>query len=335
MNCNKKLVAFVVPTGVGASIGGFAGDASLWAGKFATLPGISLIVNPNVVNAAGFSGIRENMLYVEGWALSQFFKGNIFLKPPEKGFLTGNKIGIVFDKKIQQNVLNIHINTVNAVKTVYGIDILGHEITQNDVGIEFFETETGISSGRVNNPEALLSASQKLIEKGARALAIVTRFEEPQENDGYVNGCGVDVVGGVEAVISHYITGKLLVPCAHAPAFDDISIKTDIVDKKVSAEYITPTFLPCVLLGLNHSPLIEAVKSENSFSFKNIRALIMPHNCLGSSIVLDAVEKNIPVFAIKENNTVLNVNKYELNLKSAIIEFNGYEDCFSYLKESM
>ena len=54
-----KTGAFIVPTGVGASIGGFAGDASIWARKFAEK--CRLIVNPNVVNAACFSGITENM----------------------------------------------------------------------------------------------------------------------------------------------------------------------------------------------------------------------------------------------------------------------------------
>lgn len=55
---NKKLGAFIVPTGVGASIGGFAGDASPWARKFSS--SCQLIVNPNVVNAGGFSGINDN-----------------------------------------------------------------------------------------------------------------------------------------------------------------------------------------------------------------------------------------------------------------------------------
>src|SRR5574344_1848285 len=64
---NKKLGAFIVPTGVGASIGGFAGDASSWARKFCNK--CDLIVNPNVVNAGGFSGIKPNMLYVEGYSL--------------------------------------------------------------------------------------------------------------------------------------------------------------------------------------------------------------------------------------------------------------------------
>ena len=39
--------AFIIPTGIGASIGGFAGDASKWARKLSKK--YNLIVNPNVV----------------------------------------------------------------------------------------------------------------------------------------------------------------------------------------------------------------------------------------------------------------------------------------------
>ena len=71
-----KYGAFIVPTGIGASIGGFAGDASKWARRLAKKS--KLIVNPNVVNAACFSGITENMLYVEGFTLDNFFKGKCY-----------------------------------------------------------------------------------------------------------------------------------------------------------------------------------------------------------------------------------------------------------------
>ena len=47
-----KIGAFIVPTGIGASIGGFAGDAIKWARKLAKKN--KLIVNRNVVNEAGF-----------------------------------------------------------------------------------------------------------------------------------------------------------------------------------------------------------------------------------------------------------------------------------------
>ena len=98
-------LAFIVPTGIGASIGGYAGDAGAYARKLSEK--YTLIVNPNVVNAAGFSAINDNMLYVEGYALDLFFKEKIALRPNK-----ANKIGVIFDKEIPQNILNIHLNTL-------------------------------------------------------------------------------------------------------------------------------------------------------------------------------------------------------------------------------
>ena len=144
LKSGEKFGAFIVPTGVGANIGGYAGDASSYARKFAKKS--KLLVNPNVVNAGGFSGITENMFYVEGYSLDEFFKGNLKLNPSEN-----NKIGVVFDKAIPKDVLNVHINTINAVKCVYGIDIFGYEITENEVGVEFSVDDSGISTGTIKN----------------------------------------------------------------------------------------------------------------------------------------------------------------------------------------
>ena len=166
---NKKLGAFIVPTGIGASIGGYAGDAGAYARKFAKET--QLIINPNVVNAGGFSAITDNMFYTEGYTLDSFFKGEINLISSEN-----NKIGIIYDKAIPQDVLNIHINTQNAVKTVYGIDVFAHEITENEVGVEFYMTEDGISVGRVNNIETIENACEKLLQKGCEEIAIVCLF---------------------------------------------------------------------------------------------------------------------------------------------------------------
>lgn len=321
----KTLVAFVVPTGIGASIGGFAGDASCFAREFTC--NFNVIVNPNVVNAACFSGINESMLYTEGWTLSQFFKGNINLVPSKH-----NKIGVIFDKGISQGVLNIHLNTINAIKTVYGIDITGYEISEEPAAVEFFNMHSGISSGSVSNPETLVSAGRKLIEKGAKALAVVCKFEEPPE-DNYKNGGDVDIVGGVEAVISHYLTRELLVPVVHAPAFENIDITKELVDPRAAAEYITPTFLPCLLIALDNAPLISCENREYYISRDDVSALIMPFDALGSSVVLDAVDRNIDVYAIKENKSVLNINKDVINKNGIIKEANTYKDCLRILKE--
>ena len=291
----KKLGAFIVPTGVGASIGGFAGDASRAARKISQK--CELIVNPNVVNAACFSGITDNMLYVEGYSLDRFFKDEICLERSRN-----NKIGIIFDKAIKPNVLNVHINTMNAVEVVYGLNIIGYEITEEDVGVDFFIDKSGVSMGNVKNLLTLKNAAKKLIDKGAEAIAIVCRFPDEQGDD-YANGVGVDPVGGVEAIISHYISKEFSIPCAHAPAFDDITISTDIVDKRCSAEYITPTFLPCILIGLNQAPKL----TKSGVSINDLDFLIVPYNSIGGVPVLEASKKGIKVFAIRENQTVLNV----------------------------
>lgn len=330
MNRFDKVALMIVPTGIGASIGGYAGDASTYAQNVAE--NIPLIVNPNIVNAAVFSGINDNMLYVEGWSIEQFVKGNIALVPSKN-----NKIGVIFDKAIPQNVLNIHINTINAIKTVYGIDIIGYEITEESAGVEFFNTEKGISSGTLKNPKTLKAAGEKLLQKGAQVLAVVCFFEEPPEDD-YESGTGVDIVGGVEAVISRYLAKELMCPCVHAPAFEDVIITGRIVSPKASAEYITPTFLPCLMFGLKNAPLIkniqECLKNDKNgyyITYKNLKAVCVPYNALGSSTVLDSVEKNIPVYAIKENVSVLNINKYSIGKENDIIESESYDDFISSL----
>ncbi len=313
-----KLGAFIVPTGIGASVGGFAGDASKWARKISKKN--KLIVNPNVVNAACFSGITDNMLYVEGYTLDQFFKGNCKLNTS-----IDNKIGIVFDKSIPEDILNIHINTINAVKTVYDINIQGYEITKEDVGVEFYIDNSGISTGNVGNLKTIKNASEILISKGCNAIAIVCHFPEEQ-GDNYANGIGVDPVGGVEAIISHYVSKELEVPCAHAPAFSEIDITSKIVDPRCSAEYITPTFLPCILLGLSQAPQISNI---SGIGIEELDYLVLPYNALGGIPALEANKRNIPIYAIKENNTVLNVSNKKFPIKCDII--NSYEELLELL----
>lgn len=321
----EKLGAFIVPTGIGASIGGYAGDASCYARKFAKKN--KIIVNPNVVNAGGFSGISDNMLYVEGYSLDSFFKGEINLIPSEN-----NKIGIIYDKSIPADVLNVHINTQSAVKTVYGINIFDYEITQDDVGVEFYLTDEGISAGNVKNISALEKSANNLIDKGCEAIAIVCLFDEPEsDNEDYSNGLGVDPVGGVEAIISHDISAKFKIPCAHSPAFVDYQIYPDIVNPKSSSEYITPTFLPCILIGLSQAPKITQNKNEG-ININNLDYLVMPYNSLGSVPVYECLKRGVKIYAVKENTTALDITKEKLFPdESAIIEVETYDNLLNII----
>ena len=318
----QKLGVFIVPTGIGASIGGYAGDASNYAREFSKLG--KLIINPNVVNAGGFSGINENMLYVEGFALDEFFKNKLTLEES-----SNNRIGVVFDKGISQEVLNIHINTINAVKTVYGINISDYEVTEDEVGVDFYVDKSGISTGYVKNIKTLLNSAQNLVNKGCEAIGVVCLFKDDTNNESYENGVGVDPVGGVEAIISHYITKELNVPCAHSPAFEDYSISTKIVNPKSASEYITPTFLPCILIGLSQAPKIG---QNNNVSIKNVDYLVVPANAVGCIPVFEAIKNNIEIYAIEENVTLLNVTNESINSRCGINTVRTYKECLELIK---
>lgn len=319
----ELLGAFIVPTGIGASIGGFAGDASPYARKFSKLG--KLIVNPNVVNAGGFSGIDNNMYYLEGYSLDEFFKGNLGLKDSHD-----NKVGVIIDKALPKDVLNVHINTINAVNAVYGIDCTTIEITDHEVGVEFFVNEQGVSMGSVKNIETIKKAGEKLLAKGCDALAIVCLFDDETSED-YENGIGVDPIGGVEAIISHYISRELKVPCAHSPAFKDYTISPKIVNKKAASEYITPTFLPCILIGLNNAP---SLTNNTGLTIENLDYLIMPANALGAIPVFEALKRNIKIFAIKENVTLLNVTNESINATCGINIIDTYDNCLEQIKNA-
>lgn len=321
---NRKLGAFIVPTGIGASIGGYAGDAAPFAREFAKHT--HLIVNPNVVNAGGFSGISDNMFYMEGYIIDLFFKGEISIIPS-----TNNKIGIIYDKSIPKDVLNVHINTHNAVSAVYGIQIHSYTVTEEEVGVEFYITEDGISTGNIKNIKTLDKACNKLLADGCNAIAVVCFFEEPEEdNPEYSAGLGVDPVGGVEAVISHYISKHYLLPCAHSPAFADYTIYPELVNPKAASEYITPTFLPCILLGLANAPHISQDLTIG-LNVNDLDFLVMPYDSLGSIPVFEAIKRNIPVYAVKENTTALNITKDKLFPASDIIEPATYKDCLELI----
>ena len=85
---------FIVPTGIGCEIGGFAGDALPTAKLLAAASGC-LITHPNVMNGGNLSEKDKNIFYVEGYNLDRFAKGEIGLKNVKQ-----QKIGIIFDSSI-------------------------------------------------------------------------------------------------------------------------------------------------------------------------------------------------------------------------------------------
>ncbi len=320
---HKKTVAISIPTGIAAQIGGYAGDGGKIARMFSKY--FNVLTHPNVVNGGILSAVNENILYVEGFLYDEFFKGNISLKPLLE--FEQNKIGVIFDKSIPSAILNVHINTIFASREVTGFDIVDYQITKEPVGVEFYIKE-GISAGVLNNEKTLLDCAKKLIDKGANAIAVVCYFGNDADSEEYENGAGVDPIGGIEAVISHYLAKELMIPIAHAPAFSTIDISDKISNPKVASENISSTYLPCVFAGLSKAPWIDIKKKEGILN-KDIEALIVPYKALGSIAPLSAYEQGIKVIGIK-NETCTNFGCKEAGMNDIII-YDSYQECLGAL----
>ncbi len=306
------VAAMMIPTGVGASIGGFAGDATPYLNLIASVTDV-LITHPNVANAAVFQKLPENTLYVEGYGLDRFVQGQWALRPVRR-----NRVGVVLDAGIPEDMQILHINTMNAVKSVYGVDIMGYTLTDAPVETGCEMTPSGCSSGYLRNSEVLLAACKKLQAQGATAIALCVLLPELEEDEetleaNYRGGSGVDPIGGIEGILSHLVVSELGIPCAHAPVFtwDKARPVTDeILDPRAAAEFIAPTFMPCVLTGLGRSPQMTPVENAGpqDLTVSHLSAVVVPANSLGGIPVLAALVRGIPVIAVENNQTVLGVD---------------------------
>ena len=106
---------FLVPTGVGAEIGGHAGDATPAATLMASICD-TLITHPNVLNGSDLIDIPSNTLYVEGSAISRLLMGSIGLQP-----VRANRVLVVIDSHPDEFFVDAAINAVNAARSSYGL----------------------------------------------------------------------------------------------------------------------------------------------------------------------------------------------------------------------
>tara|TARA_Y100001978_G_scaffold156643_1_gene142170 strand:+ start:2822 stop:3871 length:1050 start_codon:yes stop_codon:yes gene_type:complete len=319
----KTPTLFIVPTGIGCEVGGFAGDALPAAKLLASASGC-LITHPNVMNGGNLSEKDERIFYVEGYSLDRFANAEIGLKKVNQ-----QTLGIIFDSSIENEILLRHMQAADACTATLGINIASYVITDEPVGVYISEEPSGISNGFVRNPETLVRAGKKLIKGGVTAIAIVTRFpDEINTNNlnSYREGKGIDIIAGVEAVISHLISKCLKLPCAHAPALSLLKLKENL-DPRAAAEEIGFTFLPSVLIGLSTAPdLIDLPNFDEKITIypNEIESIVVPNGALGGDAVLACMERNINVIAV-ENNGVLNVSNKWIDYKKLFKVKNYFE----------
>lgn len=314
----------IVPTGIGAAIGGYAGDAMPVARTLASVCD-RLITHPNVLNGAQLYWSLPNAFYVEGYGLDKFAAGCWGLRPVHQ-----NRIGLILDKGIESDLRLRHLQAADAARATLGLNLTDYIITDAPLNVELRTAASGASWGTIGNPDSLLRAAEVLISKaGAEAIAVVARFPDDVGSEAlqnYRHGQGVDPLAGAEAIISHLIVKTFQIPCAHSPALSPLPLDPDLSPRS-AAEELGYTFLPSVLVGLSRAPqfVVETLHvtslHENIWA-NQVDAVIIPATACGSSAVLSLSQSQTQIITVAENQTTMQVPPAPLGIKA--IAVNSY-----------
>ncbi len=357
MNPRPLTVVLIVPTGVGASIGGFAGDALPVARAIAQISD-TLITHPNVLNGAQLYWPIPNALYVEGYALDKFAAGCWGLQPVHQ-----NRIGLIMDCAIEPELQLRHLQAVDAARATLGLNITDCVLTDRPLQVELRISESGASWGTIGNPDSLLRAAEKLIKQArVEAIAVVARFPDDEGSlalENYRHGKGVDPLAGAEAVISHLIVRTFKIPCAHAPALSALPLDP-YLSPRSAAEEIGYTFLPCVLAGLSKAPqfvtptvgqascLSQVLGGQDAHPTREkfyanrrdfesqdlwadrVDAVVIPATACGGSAILSLSGRStVQIIAVGDNKTQMQTTPEKLGIKA--LQVNSYLEAIGVL----
>lgn len=310
----------LIPTGIGARVGGYAGDALPVARTLAAAVD-RLITHPNVLNGASAFWPIPNAFYVEGFGLDRFCRGDWSLRP-----VRANRIGVVFDLAIEPDLRLRHHHAIQAARATLGLDVVLEVESERPFGVKLATTASGSSSGSLQDPDAVLAAAERALALGAQALAIVSRFPDEVETADYCQGQGVDPVAGMEAILSHLVAREFGVPCAHAPAML-VDTTPMAVSDRAAAEELGFTFLPCVLAGLSRAPQWIPAELESrpaDIAAADVDVAIAPATAFGSPALLALARRSpAPLFvAVRENTSVMQVTSDDLQIPARVV--NSY-----------
>ncbi len=315
----------IIPTGIGAAIGGYAGDALPVARAIASVCD-RLITHPNVLNGAQLYWSMPNAFYVEGYGLDKFAASRWGLRPVRQ-----NRIGLILDRGIEPELQIRQLQAAEAARATLGLSLTDYVITDTPLNVELRSSASGASWGTLENPDSLLRAAKNLIDIGAEAIAVVARFPDDIDSvalEQYRYGQGVDPLAGAEAVISHLIVQTFKIPCAHAPALLPLPLDPNISPRS-AAEELGYTFLPSVLVGLSRAPKFTTEPSLSSDLWaKEVDAVIVPATACGGSAIL-SLSSSSQIITVSDNHTQMLVPPAPLGIKA--IQVNSYLEAIGVL----
>ncbi len=278
----------IIPTGIGAEIGGHSGDATAAALLLASACD-TLILHPNVVNASDPTEQPVNSLYVEGSMLDQFLEGKLNLHR-----VLSNKILVLCNEVTKKTV-----NSVNAYRSLLGIDAIIVELRNPLIMRGWIEND--FATGLIHGVDQLLDDVRGLLRVHKfDAIAVHTPIEIDQSViDEYVEGGkGINPWGGVEAILSRMLTEELKIPVAHAP-HEITDLEYGISDPRLSPEMVCGSHLGSVLKGLHKAP--RRTGADPGISVYDLSVMISPL-CWGRPH--EACRKrDIPIVWVMENRT--------------------------------
>jgi len=304
-NTDSFNVVMLVPTGIGAEIGGHAGDATPTAALLSSVCD-SLITHPNVFNASDMIQIPPNALYVEGSVITRLIMGTARLMPTR-----GNRILVLIEDHEDQLFVDAAVNAVNASRAYYGLQAI--EVMTIDPRFKMIAEfrPSGTAAGRVEGLDYIWKLLDARIGSfDGVAISSVIEVPHRYHQDYYEQrGKMVNPWGGVEAMLTHAISSKYGIPSAHAPMFESrevAELELGVVDPRMAAEVVSVTFLQSVLRGLQSSPKIfsERTSRSGSIGAENISCLVIPFGCLGLP-TLAALHQGIPTIAVRENSNIM------------------------------
>lgn len=299
---------FLIPTGIGSTIGGHAGDATPAARLMAQICD-RVILHPNVVNASDINEMPPNALYVEGSIITRLLMGTAGLRT-----VRANRILCVMDNHPEDSLRTATINTISAARATYGLRSDHTVLLEPPLKLSAHYAPSGRAVGHVVNFDSLVDVLERHWEEyDAVALATIVNVPPSYHLDYFrSHGEMINPWGGAEAILTHTVSCLFNVPAAHAPIMENEEIAEldpGLVDPRMAAEAISYTYFQCVLKGLRQSPgIVERNPDdrwpEGTLTASNVSCLIMPDKCLGLP-TLAALEQGIPVIAVRENENIL------------------------------
>ncbi|MEM6405978.1 MAG: DUF3326 domain-containing protein [Pseudomonadota bacterium] len=314
----KPFVAVsIIPTGVRADIGGFAGDGTPCTNLLATACDY-LITNPNSVTASDLYYANDNILYLEGNLICQLLLGNLAVLPEKR-----TDIGVIIERPDDERLLHNILNALNGLRTVGGINIKPCVVTGGTVRTECIYSPHGHASGNFAGMDELMLALDTVAASQTTSVGLITTLMVPdQVRQRYYAGETIpNPWGGAEAILTHMTTTLYPFTAAHAPLLTnwEHTMFGKLVDPRDGAELISSAYACSPLRGLTRSPRLmpsdmSAPTGSQRLAAEHISAVVMPATTVGNIPFFASLDQQIPVILVRGNPTQSNITPDRLQI---------------------